>query len=83
MQDKARCPWKIQLLMNDIKKLLAHFEVVSSCHVYREANRAADYVAAIGHQISGYVNIDPNVDANFSYFISLDKLGYNLERRLS
>ena len=83
LQEKSSCPWKIRLLMDDIKKMRSHFEHVDSRHVYREANRAADYVASLGHQVQTHQDIDPYLEIIFSYFISLDKLGYSLERRLS
>lgn len=59
--------WKIQLLMNDVKHLLTHFRKVNSHHVYREINRATDYVAYICYQILTHKDIDPYIDNDFFF----------------
>lgn len=68
---------------HDIKQLLTHFNTIDSRHVYREANRTADYVAALGHLVQIHQDIDSFIDSKFSHFRSLDKLGFSFERRLS
>lgn len=83
MRGQAKCQWKIQLLMNDIKQLLTHFDNYTSRHLYWEANRTPDYVAAFDHYITTSQDIDPLLDIKFYYFINFDKLEYSIKQRLS
>ncbi|XP_021722049.1 uncharacterized protein LOC110689595 [Chenopodium quinoa] len=65
LQGKAQCPWKIQLLMKDVKKLIRNFTYVDSCHIYREGNRAAHFVASLGHFMQAHQDIDPFIDREY------------------
>ncbi|XP_021767045.1 uncharacterized protein LOC110731502 [Chenopodium quinoa] len=38
LQGHFKCPWKLHLLMNDIKKILESFSTFHSHHIYREGN---------------------------------------------
>lgn len=82
LQGRAQCPWKIQLLIHDIKQLLTNFNCYTLCHVYREANRTTHHVTASGQCITTSEDIDPLLDSKVLYFINLDKLGYVLKKRL-
>ncbi|XP_056697886.1 uncharacterized protein [Spinacia oleracea] len=65
LQGQVQCPWKIQVLMKYVNQLLQHFDTSYSRHIYREANRATDYAAAIGHNIQTHQDIDPYVHNKF------------------
>lgn len=41
--------WEIDLIIKDVKALLACFQEVLIGHVFREANTAADKVAKLGY----------------------------------
>lgn len=51
--------------------------------LHREANRTTYCDVSVGHHIPTHQYNDPYIDNKFSYFISLDKLGYSLEGKLS
>lgn len=42
-------PWQVQLLIQDVREYLKQFHEVQIQHVYREANRAADFLSRLGH----------------------------------
>lgn len=44
LHKRAQCSWKIQLLMDDVKNRLTHFDSYTARHIYREANRTPDYI---------------------------------------
>ncbi|KAF9614729.1 hypothetical protein IFM89_020562 [Coptis chinensis] len=44
---KERAPWKCEDITMSIRELLHLFDNVSFIHVYREANRAADYLVSL------------------------------------
>ncbi|XP_021744423.1 uncharacterized protein LOC110710438 [Chenopodium quinoa] len=49
LQGHFICPWKLQLLMADVKAILDSFTSFQARQIYREGNRAADYVASLGY----------------------------------
>ncbi|CAN1770758.1 hypothetical protein LINPERHAP1_LOCUS11702, partial [Linum perenne] len=50
------------------------------CHSYREANKAADFLAGIDLRFSIGCYSIPSSDANLGYFIRYDYLGVNESR---
>ncbi|XP_056691662.1 uncharacterized protein [Spinacia oleracea] len=44
-------PWKLQNIFQDIKTLLHSLHNVHIQHVFRDANRGADWIANVGHLI--------------------------------
>lgn len=51
-------PWKLQNIITDILTLLQDFEEWDIKHIYREANRVADWVANVGHLATSCMYID-------------------------
>ena len=73
--------WQLANTIDDIKRLLHHTEHWEARHVYREANRAADWLANVGHLVDDYMDINCNESSTLSSIIVSDKLGLTLERR--
>ncbi|CAN1162572.1 Putative ribonuclease H protein At1g65750 [Linum perenne] len=57
--------------------------VVSIRHVYREANRAADFLANRGHVFPYGVHHFPIVDCNLNYVLLYDSLGVSNPRLIA
>ncbi|KAL6198986.1 hypothetical protein ACLB2K_028774 [Fragaria x ananassa] len=49
VNEKISPPWRIQQIVQDIKKIAQDFSTISFKHIYREANFAADAIANTGH----------------------------------
>ena len=69
-------PWEIANLIADIKAELREFSCFKIFHIFREANRAADFMASWGHQHSSLVFYVPPFDVDFSLIIRKDVLGW-------
>lgn len=75
------CPWKMHMIIDDIRSILQDFTCNSIHHIYREGKQAADYVASMGHGFRTHQDINPYMNAKFSHLLSHDKLGQGLVRR--
>ncbi|XP_056685682.1 uncharacterized protein [Spinacia oleracea] len=75
-----KVPWKLQNIIQDIKTLLHQFRNVHTQHVFREANRAADWIANVGHLIVEPM-CNPNSSPNLEDIVHSDYLGFTLVRR--
>ena len=49
--EKWAPPWQIAHIIRDILTLLKDISTWEICHIYREAKRAADWIANVGHLI--------------------------------
>ena len=74
-------PWKLQNIIHDSKILLQRFDSAHINHIYREANRAADWIANVGHLICNPMCISPNSSPKLDEIVQSDYLGYTLVRR--
>lgn len=45
VQKLWKSPWKIDHIIKDVQALLHHFSEITFRHIYREGNRAADWIA--------------------------------------
>ncbi|XP_056695091.1 uncharacterized protein [Spinacia oleracea] len=61
-----KIPWKLQNIINDIKLLLQQFHSFHIQHIFREANRATDWIANVGHLI-----VHPDVGFCWSWRVTL------------
>ncbi|XP_056690427.1 uncharacterized protein [Spinacia oleracea] len=74
-------PWKLQNIIQDSRTLLQHFHSTHIKHIFREANRAADWIANVGHLIVEPLCIPPNSSPNLDNIVQSDSLGFTLVRR--
>ena len=51
IQSRIKPPWQIASIIEDIKNLSKGCEDISFTHIYREGNRAADWIAKHGSSI--------------------------------
>ncbi|XP_048503203.1 uncharacterized protein LOC125498916 [Beta vulgaris subsp. vulgaris] len=69
-------PWEIDNIICDVGLELLKFNSVSMKHCFREANRAADFMAHRGHAVSSLCFSFPPYDMDFSLLIRKDVLGW-------
>ncbi|CAN1125267.1 Putative ribonuclease H protein At1g65750 [Linum perenne] len=60
--------------------LLDSSQTIDHRHVYREANKAADYLANLGHSLDRGCHSVPLIDCNLAYFIRHDCMGISNPR---
>ncbi|CAN1162503.1 Putative ribonuclease H protein At1g65750 [Linum perenne] len=60
--------------------LLDSSQTIDHRHVYREANKAADYLANLGHSLDRGCHSVPLTDCNLAYFIRHDCMGISNPR---
>ncbi|CAN1176076.1 hypothetical protein LINPERHAP2_LOCUS32325 [Linum perenne] len=65
------------------RDLLAKDWIVDICHVYREGNQAADYLASIGFNFPLGSHEIPISDCSLNYFARLDSLGVATVRMIN
>ncbi|XP_010677766.1 uncharacterized protein LOC104893369 [Beta vulgaris subsp. vulgaris] len=68
-------PWEIDNINCDVGKELLKFNSVSVKHCFREANRAADFMAHQSHTVPSLCYSFPPYDMDFSLLIRKDVLG--------
>ena len=68
--------WMIQSIILDTGKDLCQFEDVQICHVFREANAAANWMAHRGHSTSTTTYWFDVSDLSFAVIIRKDALGW-------
>ena len=83
VQGRIQPPWEIQVLVQDIIYFLQKCNHVIVHHIFREGNRAADWLAKLGLSLpSARVwNQTPHID--LQCILSEDNLGYTLARRVA
>ena len=48
---KGPCAWEIDLIITDIRCILARFRDAKVCHIFREANSVGDKIATLRHNL--------------------------------
>lgn len=71
-----RIPWEIENIITDVARDLNQFSFVQVTHIFREANRAADFMASKGHFHSSLVLSYSPFDVDFLLIIHKDVLGW-------
>ncbi|XP_056695811.1 uncharacterized protein [Spinacia oleracea] len=74
-------PWKLHYIIQDIQDILKFFDTWDIKHVFREANRAADWVANVGHLVSDTMGFEPCNSSHLLSILDSDYLGELLVRR--
>jgi len=74
-------PWEIQVLLHDINHFIQSCIHVEVSHIFREANRAADWLAKLGLSLSSTCVWNQITNRELLCIIHQDSLGYTLERR--
>lgn len=70
-------------IIKDIQFLMRHFNSINIAHIYREANREADWIANVGHLVTDSFIIDLCNAPELCKILVTDALGIPLERRVS
>ena len=73
--------WEIQVLVHDINHFIQSCIHVEVSHIFREANRAADWLAKLGLSLSSTCVWNQFTNRDFLCIIRQDSLGYPIERR--
>ena len=76
-------PWQIAHIIQDVQQLLHSFSSSTIRHVYREANKAADWMANVGHLIESQFTIDDCTHSALNTILVNDRVGAPLVRRVS
>ncbi|XP_057249366.1 uncharacterized protein LOC130590821 [Beta vulgaris subsp. vulgaris] len=71
-----RVPWEISNILVDVGLDAALFSECRFCHCFREANRAADFMAKKAHSYSSLLYWFPPYCLDFSLIIRKDVLGW-------
>lgn len=81
VQGHIQVPWEIQVLIQDIHTFLQHCNTVIVTHIFRQGNRAANWLAKYGVSLLSTMvwNVVPHRD--LSLILYEDNLGRPLERR--
>ena len=74
--------WDIHFLLIDIWIASLQFESMSYQHVYREGNRAINFLAKHGLSITQTQHVYLGYFSEFDQPVWLDKIGNNLDRRM-
>ena len=69
-------PWEITNLLSDAALLTSDLAVYKIHHCFREANRAADFMANKGHNYPSLLYCFPHYSIDFSLIIRKDVLGW-------
>ncbi|XP_010684130.1 uncharacterized protein LOC104898725 [Beta vulgaris subsp. vulgaris] len=81
LQNLCSIPWKIATIIQDSKFMLQHFSSVQVRHIFREANRATDWITNVGHLVSSPFVLPTCSQSLLSSILVSDALGVPLERR--
>ena len=73
-------PWEIQVLVQDINLFIQSCVHVGISHIFREANRAADWLAKLGLSLSSTCVWNQVSDRDLLCILHQDHLSYTLER---
>lgn len=68
-------PWHIQMVIRNIQLLLQRFPSYQIAHVFREVNRATEWVANVGHLVPSTFTIDLCNAPALSRILVTDALG--------
>ena len=69
-------PWEIRNIILDAGVDLSRFSVVRCDHIFRESNRAADFMAHRGHFCASLLYSFPPYNVDFSLIVRKDVLGW-------
>lgn len=70
-------PWEILNIIFDVDLELRSFSSFKIIHIFREANRATDFMASHGHRNYSLVYHFPPFEVDFSLIIHKDVLGWS------
>ena len=76
-------PWQIAHIIQNVQQLLHSFSSSAIRYVYREANKAADWMANVGHLVESQFTIDDCTHFALKTILVNDKVGAPLVRRVS
>ena len=83
VQGRIQPPWEIQVLVQDILYYLQKCNHVIVHHIFREGNRAADWLAKLGLSLSSTKVWNQASHKDLQCILSEDNLGYTLVRRIT
>ena len=83
VQQHIQPPWEIQVLVQDILYFLQKCNHVTVNHIFREGNRAADWLAKLGLSLSSTSLWSQPCHIDLQRILSEDNLGYTLARRVA
>ncbi|CAN1824564.1 Putative ribonuclease H protein At1g65750, partial [Linum perenne] len=75
LKSEPRVSHQHRALVEEFHELCRRNWELAICHVYREANCAADYLANLGHSISFGFRFLMNPDSRLAYWLRYDLLG--------
>jgi len=78
---KTQVSWKITTIIEDIRTWLNQNTQFQVKHIYRETNKAADWLSKIGHSITNSFVSDVCFSQAFRTFLEADVVGRTLARR--
>jgi len=81
VQRSVRIPCHIHTLVQDVLSLFPCFSTVSTQHIHRERNFAADWMAKLGRLIRSLATFSTSLSPEFSNILIDDYLDKTLERR--
>jgi len=73
-------PWRIQMLVHDIRTMLSSFTSPTIQHVFREGNMASDWIAKLGVVLKTDLTFSHSPSPELSCIIHADYLGRTLAR---
>lgn len=76
-------PWSVDFIIRDTRSFLSNCCIVNINHIYREGNRAANWIANEGHKTSHSFTWSSSPSLQFDDILRADSLGMTLERRAS
>ena len=76
-------PWQIAHIIHDIQALMRSLSASTIRHIYREANKAADWVANVGHLVDTQFSFDDCTHSALNSILVNDQVGAPLVRRVS
>ena len=82
VQGRIQAPWEIQVLVQDIHYYLQTCNHVIINHIFREGNRAADWLAKLGLSLSFPLVWSQIQHCELSCILMEDNLGFTLARRV-
>jgi len=83
VQGRIQIPWEIQVLVQDIIFFLQKCNHVIVHHIFREGNRAADWLAKLGLSLPSATVWNPTSHIDLQCILREDNLGYSLARRVA
>ena len=81
IQGLIQPPWEIQVLVQDIHYHIQSCVYAIVTHIFREANRAADWLAKLGLSLSSTIVWNQVSNRDFLCILHQDNLGYTLARK--